>query len=423
MKKIQGSTIRKLSKGLLSVADQGLFSGTNFIVSLLLGRWLLPNDYGSYSVAMSVFLLASGVYTAIVLEPMSVLGSKSQQGQAERYPGSILVMHIITTVGIAFILLFSTFFPFLGFGESTSSIRVMTLTIPFVLAIWLLRWRFYTQSEPFKALKVSAFYAIGFMALVILLKISGFISSEITILISGLIGLIISLFVLRTSYKQIGWDAVIRHVNMHWGYGKWIVVASILQWFSTQFYLLLVSTSLSLGDGAGYRAVQNLAQPLEQVSVALGLLLTPWFSRKFANDSSSSLQRIPWVNVILGLLGFAYLAAAWLGSDFLVNVIYQGKYNSYAWLVPYLVCVPLIMSLSKGAQIGVRVLEKPSSLLYAYMGTAVVTVLLGPMLINTYGLIGAAAGRLLSAVIYSILIAVLYRRNTKAMNGELPLSR
>lgn len=415
MKKIQGSTIRKLSKGLLSIADQGLFSGTNFIVSLLLGRWLLPNDYGSYSVAMSVFLLASGVYTAIVLEPMSVLGSKSQQGQPEKYPGSILVMHIVTTVGIALLLLFSTLFPFLGFGESTSSIRVMSLTIPLVLSFWLVRWIFYTESQPMKAMKVSAYYSIGSLALFFFLKKTGFISSEVALLVTGMVSLFIGLSTLLTSRKSIFWFAIIEHTKMHWGYGKWVLVASILQWFSTQFYLVLVSTSLSLSDGAGYRAVQNLAQPLEQVSTALGLLLIPWFARRFAKNSISSLKHIPWVDGILGLFGLLYLVAAWFGKDFLIHAIYQGRYDAYTWLVPYLVSVPLVMSLSKGAQIGVRVLEKPGALLIGYLGTGLVTVTLGPILINFYGMLGAAIGRLLSAVIYSLLITILYHRNAKVM--------
>ena len=422
MIKTKGRVINIVNKGLVSILDQGLFSGMNFVVSILLGRWLLPVAYGSYSVAMSIFLLASGVYSSIVLEPMSVFGSKAQQNQSEKYSGSILIMHTVTTACVALILYLSTFLGFLGLSESASAIRIMALTMPMVLAFWLARWSFYTQSRPAKALKITVFYSIGILASIIILKLTGLISSEMVFLTTGLVSLLSSTSILWGSRKHILRTAVIEHTRMHWGYGKVILVASILQWFSTQFYLVLVSTNLSLTDGAGYRAIQNLAQPLEQVATAMGLLLIPWFSRRYANEATASLKKIHWVNWVLGLFGLLYLVAAWEGKDFLVHAVYQGKYDAYTWLIPYMIGFPIIISLSKGAQIGVRVLEKPGILLIAYLGSGIVTVIFGPVLINGYGLKGAAIGRLLSAVAFSLFTHLLYRREAKELKYKLSIT-
>ena len=41
-----------LKKGSLAVLDQGLFSGANFVVNILLARWLTPEEYGAFAVAM-----------------------------------------------------------------------------------------------------------------------------------------------------------------------------------------------------------------------------------------------------------------------------------------------------------------------------------------------------------------------------------
>ena len=62
-----------LNKGMASIIEQGLFSGISFITSLLLGRWLIPEDYGAYSVAMSIFLLLAGLYTSLILEPLKYI--------------------------------------------------------------------------------------------------------------------------------------------------------------------------------------------------------------------------------------------------------------------------------------------------------------------------------------------------------------
>jgi len=42
-------------KGGLAVVDQALFAGSNFLLSILLARWLTPAEYGAFAVADAVF--------------------------------------------------------------------------------------------------------------------------------------------------------------------------------------------------------------------------------------------------------------------------------------------------------------------------------------------------------------------------------
>ena len=59
-------------RGGLAVADQGLISGSNFLLSVLLARWLSAEQYGAYALGYSLFLLAAGFHQALLIEPMSV---------------------------------------------------------------------------------------------------------------------------------------------------------------------------------------------------------------------------------------------------------------------------------------------------------------------------------------------------------------
>ena len=54
--------------------DQGLISGSNFVIGVLLARWLLPAQYGAYALAFSVFLLVSFLHQALLTEPQRVFG-------------------------------------------------------------------------------------------------------------------------------------------------------------------------------------------------------------------------------------------------------------------------------------------------------------------------------------------------------------
>jgi hypothetical protein len=62
-------------KGGLAILDQGIFTGSNFVISILLARWLSPEQYGSYAVAFAIFLFILTFHQALLLEPMLVFGS------------------------------------------------------------------------------------------------------------------------------------------------------------------------------------------------------------------------------------------------------------------------------------------------------------------------------------------------------------
>ena len=73
---------------------QGLASGSNFILSILLARWLSPEFYGAYAIAFGIYVLLGLIYGALVLEPMSVLGGAAYRHCLRAYCGSLLWTHL-----------------------------------------------------------------------------------------------------------------------------------------------------------------------------------------------------------------------------------------------------------------------------------------------------------------------------------------
>ena len=53
--------------GSLAILDQGLIAASNFVMGVLLARWLEPAQYGSYGLAFSIFLLLSLFSQALLL--------------------------------------------------------------------------------------------------------------------------------------------------------------------------------------------------------------------------------------------------------------------------------------------------------------------------------------------------------------------
>ena len=92
-------------KGTLAVLDQGLISGSNFLISILLARWMGAAQYGAYALAFSIFLLFLVSYQALVLEPMCVFGPAQYRECEPEYFGTLLRMHVVfTAVTVAIML-------------------------------------------------------------------------------------------------------------------------------------------------------------------------------------------------------------------------------------------------------------------------------------------------------------------------------
>jgi len=74
-----------LQKVLASVADQGVASSTNFVMNVLLARWLTRSDYGAFSVAWSFCLVFAAFHNALIVEPMIIIGPSEFGDKLEPY--------------------------------------------------------------------------------------------------------------------------------------------------------------------------------------------------------------------------------------------------------------------------------------------------------------------------------------------------
>src|SRR5260370_17857789 len=70
-KSFLGKAVPMAPKGGLAVLDQGLISGSNFLVGILLARWLAPEEYGAYALPFAIFLLLSFVSQSLCFGPVS----------------------------------------------------------------------------------------------------------------------------------------------------------------------------------------------------------------------------------------------------------------------------------------------------------------------------------------------------------------
>src|SRR5580700_7287419 len=89
-------------KGGLALVDQGVFAGSNFVMSILLARWLSPEQYGMYAVAFAILLFLLNFHQGLMLEPMLVFGSSVYRDCLRGYVEVLLLLHVGLSLAMAF---------------------------------------------------------------------------------------------------------------------------------------------------------------------------------------------------------------------------------------------------------------------------------------------------------------------------------
>jgi O-antigen/teichoic acid export membrane protein len=402
-------------KGAWAIADRALFSVSNFVINIVLARWLSPHDYGAFTLAYAIFLLLGAGHSALLSDPMLVFGAGTYRGRFSAYLDVLLRAHWVFS-GAASLILLATALVFLlmGQGTLTATLTALAFAIPLILLQWLLRLACYVQLEPYRAAYAGASY-MGF----VLLGIGGieyvdWLTPAASIGVMGIASLVSVMGILRSfrgQWPQVREKHLFREVVAdHWGYSRWIVGSHLLAWIpQSSFYLILPAWG-GLGAAAALKALMNLIMPLLHIFWALAGVIVPTLVR--ARDGAAFGQI---VRIVLSLwLSGALLYWILLGLFHrpIVNGFYSARYSEHASLLWIIGIVPILFAGELIFNSVLRARERPSQIFWASMVSSAAGLTAGVALIFTWGLQGAAVGLLCSPIVNLAAMTWQYRKRS-----------
>lgn len=401
-----------------SLVDQGLTSGSGFILNLLLARWLPAETYGAFAVAFAVFLFASGFHNVLLLEPMCVFGPASYSDRLRDYFRVQLKVHAVLVGTLSGLILLSAAL-LTAFGlrtPLTSALIGSGIALPFLLLLWLVRRMCYVVQRPFSAVTGSVFYFVAMLAGLAALRLRGVLNPFTAFLLVASASTLASALLLyqhgifgpgSDPQGSPGWREVFRE---NWRYGRWLVASTALYAACSQTQTFLTAGLLGLGLAGVLRAMQMPSLVMTQMVVASGLLVMPSMSRDFGLGRMAHLRsKATLTSAALAVIALVYAAALFMTASPIERLFYGGKYASFAWLIPLLSLVPVCTGFSTGYSMALRASQKPQFDLLANSVSAPVAVVSAVLLIRWWGMGGAAASTVLGFAAYAAVFFLSYR--------------
>lgn len=407
------------SRGILAILDQGLISGSNFVVAILLARWLAPQQYGSYALAFEIFLFLAALYGALILEPMSVFGPSIYSGNLTSYLGGLLRIHC----ALSFVMMTALFATAAALHAAKPASPLpdglvgISLATPCLLLFWLARRGFYIVFLPQKAVLGACIYSALLLAGVTLLykfkSLSPF--SAFLLLAAGAIatGPVMLRWLKARLVQAAPGFSTMDIVRRHWTYGRWAVANSVVIWLSLAIYYPLLGSFFTLAEAGKFKALMNLASPIGQTFVAISLLSLPYASRAHHHDGNAVASRFVWRLTFLYLGGTClYWVVLLLFRGPIVHHLYGGRYMGVINLLPW-VALGSALRISASAQtLALKAMRSPARAFVAYSAACVVAISLGIPCTRWFGLRGALFAWVLSSAAVLVGAVFMLRRNS-----------
>lgn len=400
-----------------ALTDQALFAGSNFILNVMLARWLPPEQYGAFVVAYAWFLLPQNLYDALLIEPMSVYGAGVHAGRFRRYLGLLYRGHVALSLAALLALgLGALLAARLDSGLMGGALAGAALAAPLLLTRWLTRQPFYVLGTPHHAALGGALYlALAVLGLFALNR-SGVLSPFNALLAQGLASLaaaaILTATLIKPQFRPAPRDddlsaAVV--LGQHWAYGKWASAERLLAWLPANVYYLVLPLLVGLDASAALRAMLNLIMPLLLTIGAINAVLLPTFVRTLDGAGQPALDRQLATAIRWALAAaLAWLLAITLLGQPVMSWLYNGQYDAYVSPLMLFIMglIPVVAAFNRIVDTALRAMGGVRRAFYSRLLPTLLTMTVGLGLVGAFGVIGAHASAVLTGV---VTIAILVR--------------
>lgn len=384
---------------ILSLADQAVVSGTNFLTIFFVARWSNSSQLGIYAVTISVVLALTYFQESLVSQPYMIQRHDPEDSSAER-AGASLALSIVFS-GTCILALSITALCLLQWMPGSETIGIIW-TVAAILAFVLIRdfaRRFaFAHLDMLTALYLDLAVAIIQLSVLGWLGISGRMSAITACAALGIACVFptaVWLYSARAKFRIQ--TAHLRNVlKQTWALGKWLLAGRLtvtVQGYMVYWILMIVGGASVTGVYAACMSVLGFVNPL---LTGLGNSFMPRSVLAWNTGGGPKLWREAVQNAVLvGALMATMTITVVAAGEPVMRLLYHG--TEFQGLGPTLIVLALGLffgALGTPASVALAAMHQARLIVIAATITAVVAVILVALFMTKWGLLGAAYGLL-----------------------------
>ena len=407
-------------KGFVSVVDQAVVSGANFVTSVIIGRLCSQDDLGVYSLALSLMLLLRGIQGELVSTPYMIYCNRRHGAALAKYTGSTLVHHLLlSALGMACLLGLAGLLS-LGIGPAglASVAWLLVGAAPFLLLRNYLRQLAFSHLQQGMGLAIDTSVAALQLGGLLLLWRLGMLTVAAVFGVMGAACAVVCLVWFLARTQPIRFEPAQFSADWHhnWVFARWTLASFLIG--SSATFLMPWAMAAAHGEAATavLAACQTVVNLASTYAAGVANFLTPSAAAAFARGGLPALRRVLWGTAALYVvtLGVFFLGVCSTG-DRLATLIFGGRYAGTGFVLAILSLSLLVNSLGMTAGNGLWVLERPRANFAADVLTFGATIFLILCLVPSLGVPGAVlaalGGNAVGTIVRSVSLLRLMERS------------
>lgn len=425
------------AKGTVSVIDQAVVSGNTFITNLICVRLFTKEEFGIFAILFTIYLFLNQLQSAIVTTPLSVLSKGKGPREQRRYLSSTF-LHQITLSGLicCLIVLAATFMEGLGYAESPFLPGLYALafaTVPLQVLEYLRRVLF-AKFATVNALRLDAFFtAVNLILLmgVVIGQKGGVLGPSVLnpTVVFGCMGLA-AMAAIAVGFRNAVHDMELAGVRWsdslreNWSFGKWVLGS---QFGSVALIQANVWVIAAIGGTAAAAVVEGtriLVAPLQVLMFGAGNLLLPFVADRYATEGENGVTKLLRTNFLLWVVPFGvYVAIIGLAPETWIRIILGEAYNGYGIVLLMWCGIYLVLGAQQFPLLCLSGMRRPDVTLFGTLIGGAASFILVALVMHTYGINWALAGRLVGEVFLTLVLTAflfhLLKKKPSPSKGHL----
>lgn len=389
-------------KAIAGIADQSVFSGTNFLLVVSVASSSTADQLGTFALGLATYMFGSAINRGATGDVLMIRFSANRDTVRAGAAQSVCVALVLGLVWGALTAVGAVAIPSASYRALLFSFAIGT---PLLFAQDTYRYIAFAYRRPWLAFANDGSVAVVQVALLLIYRASGSALTPVAAIgiwiVASACGAVLGAITLSTLPRSNPWKWCVRHYKLSVRVG----VDNVLAQLSLQGSLYVVGATSGVVAVAALRVAQTVFAPPSIVAQAFQSVLVPELVSIGARSRRRLIQALSMIAGALAVIGAVWGALALLLPESAGVTLFGETWDKARPLLVYLAVFQVIFGVTFALTIGLRVSNSAARLVRPRV-ISVVTYLVA-IFVGSYvsGAIGAAVATMVSAPIQALILA------------------